>query len=1051
MSEVFDAVGPLERIKISAELAGKVKDLAQVAGPLQRVKVAQQVAELLRKLGAGVKPPEAEGAGSSQDFPLKEAASSYSGISHSGTTRARGDAEAYEKAIADAVAEAEPFVETDAQRTVLASEEAAYRVEYLAQYRQLMVVRSGTYSGHVAGRSNLNSKQASARNSALDRAMSRFYGWVESQGSRIKHAVQRARSPDQLAAAQAVKDAEQAAKDAKRAETQRKNVDFMVKLLTFKAGDELALGGSVIKKVSKDREGNPSKLTYVLTDGTTPFDDKIDVLRVLYRGDKEALRRDADAARVLISGASAVAQPSMPSHWSEKLLAGAEPGDIVLPEQVQARLDAHEGMFESAPLRGEASEEDIQDKAKSITAANFSSENKHAAKLQSTDQHALEMRKAVDLLALSRTLVAIGTRKNAQAPDGFTQVGTPYFQAAERYKNGAMAALASARGIAAFLAAMERHLAKPKRPSTASFDKHLVQNVTPPRLDLPTVEYEGDTWYILSTGTRREDGKVFAHLSSTTRGRQAANGVHPYQANDYIDLPEAGETEQEGEATVEHEIVEHVTKGGKGKTIRGIIRTDLTYAEAKAIDEYTFKKDGGWFIREKHLDGYIAPEGGNRPAPTPKPELSPEELAQAEADRLANEQVIQQQKRAQQAAKLREVAASTLEKAEASINQDRNTNTARRARMASSALGAAEADRALALTINNLADAIESGQATHLAGITSRAAVQSLQDSLRNAMYEAERGLSYADQQRQKGRAPTLADVEHAKIHMPKWGTAGSSVAGVLEAIKGKKGSVELAQKIRYSAGPDAEMISALKAMIGEKETSYQIGWWNLEQVAKVARLKRAGISNDRELKDALAEYLQFREGARAEDPIKKAERAIIGQKVGIDFFPTPAATAARMAALARITKGDRVLEPSAGNGNLADAAKSAGGEVDVIEISSQLREILTAKGYNVVAHDFDNFEPEEKYDAILMNPPFSSRQDAAHIMRAYRMVKAGGHLVAIAGEGVFFGSDGKAVQFRDWLDSVGAEVEGLDQGTFKDKSLLATTGANARLITIKK
>ncbi|WP_313453308.1 methyltransferase domain-containing protein [Stutzerimonas nitrititolerans] len=511
------------------------------------------------------------------------------------------------------------------------------------------------------------------------------------------------------------------------------------------------------------------------------------------------------------------------------------------------------------------------------------------------------------------------------------------------------------------------------------------------------------------------------------------------------------------EVTNEHreepapQIVEHVTKGGKGKTIRGIIRTDLTYAEAKAIDEYTFKKDGGWFIREKHLDGYVAPEGGSRPAPTPKPELSPEEQAQAEADRLANEQAVQSAKRAQQAAKLREVAASTLEKADASINQDRNTNTARRARMASGIIASAEADRALALTMNNLAGAIERGQATHLAGITSRAAVQSLQDSLRNAMYEAERGLSYAEQQKQKGRAPTLADVEHAKIYMPKWGTAGTSAAKVLEAIKGKKGSVELAKKIRFSTGPDAETVNALKAMIGEKETAYQIGWWNLEQVAKVARLKRLGITNDRELKDALAEYLQFREGAREEDPIKKAERAIIGQKVGIDFFPTPAAIAVRMASLARIKKGDRVLEPSAGNGNLADAAKSAGAEVDVIEISSQLREILTAKGYTVVAHDFDSFTPEEKYDAVLMNPPFSNRQDAAHIRRAFDMVKAGGHLVAIAGEGVFFGSDAKAVQFRDWLYSVGAEVEQLGSGTFMDKSLLATTGANARLITIQK
>lgn len=49
----------------------------------------------------------------------------------------------------------------------------------------------------------------------------------------------------------------------------------------------------------------------------------------------------------------------------------------------------------------------------------------------------------------------------------------------------------------------------------------------------------------------------------------------------------------------ELEIIEHTTK--KGKVIRGIVRTDLTRDEAKEIDPYTFKKDGGFFIRERHL------------------------------------------------------------------------------------------------------------------------------------------------------------------------------------------------------------------------------------------------------------------------------------------------------------------------------------------------------------------------------------------------------------------------------------------------------------------
>ncbi|WP_017757006.1 PLxRFG domain-containing protein [Pseudacidovorax intermedius] len=57
----------------------------------------------------------------------------------------------------------------------------------------------------------------------------------------------------------------------------------------------------------------------------------------------------------------------------------------------------------------------------------------------------------------------------------------------------------------------------------------------------------------------------------------------------------------------ESQIVEHVT--AKGKTLRGVVRQDLDAAAAKAIDPYTFQKDGGWFIREKYLGQAAAPAG----------------------------------------------------------------------------------------------------------------------------------------------------------------------------------------------------------------------------------------------------------------------------------------------------------------------------------------------------------------------------------------------------------------------------------------------------------
>lgn len=58
-------------------------------------------------------------------------------------------------------------------------------------------------------------------------------------------------------------------------------------------------------------------------------------------------------------------------------------------------------------------------------------------------------------------------------------------------------------------------------------------------------------------------------------------------------------------------IIEHVTK--KGKTLRGIVKTDWLQEEALKIDPFTFRKDGGWFIREE----YLKPEGGEDSAEVP--------------------------------------------------------------------------------------------------------------------------------------------------------------------------------------------------------------------------------------------------------------------------------------------------------------------------------------------------------------------------------------------------------------------------------------------------
>lgn len=54
-----------------------------------------------------------------------------------------------------------------------------------------------------------------------------------------------------------------------------------------------------------------------------------------------------------------------------------------------------------------------------------------------------------------------------------------------------------------------------------------------------TIQHDGDTWYVLAYGSKREDGKVFAHLASTTRGTQQKNGWCMMQICDWVEV-EAG-------------------------------------------------------------------------------------------------------------------------------------------------------------------------------------------------------------------------------------------------------------------------------------------------------------------------------------------------------------------------------------------------------------------------------------------------------------------------------------------------------------------------------
>ena len=161
---------------------------------------------------------------------------------------------------------------------------------------------------------------------------------------------------------------------------------------------------------------------------------------------------------------------------------------------------------------------------------------------------------------------------------------------------------------------------------------------------------EGE-WATATTGTvppksEESAAKPAAALSAeATSSEPETNDIDPATGEDRGEAPpKANEAEQApAPVTPDNPLVTHVTK--KGKTLTGTIRTDLTEDQAKAIDPYAFRKNGGWFIRSKPTKiepkeepvttpEQAATQAGDVPSPEPPPP-EPVDPAVAEAVDLA--------------------------------------------------------------------------------------------------------------------------------------------------------------------------------------------------------------------------------------------------------------------------------------------------------------------------------------------------------------------------------------------------------------------------------
>jgi len=113
-------------------------------------------------------------------------------------------------------------------------------------------------------------------------------------------------------------------------------------------------------------------------------------------------------------------------------------------------------------------------------------------------------------------------------------------------------------------------------------------------------------------------------------------------------------------------------------------------------------------------------------------------------------------------------------------------------------------------------------------------------------------------------------------------------------------------------------------------------------------------------------------------------------------YYPTPENLARIAVDLAYIRPEHSCLEPSAGQGGLAKFMPKD--RTRCCEISGLHCEILKHNGFDVVCRDFLQWAGElpDRYDRIVMNPPFADGRARAHVEAAAGLLTHDGRLVAI-------------------------------------------------------
>jgi hypothetical protein len=368
-------------------------------------------------------------------------------------------------------------------------------------------------------------------------------------------------------------------------------------------------------------------------------------------------------------------------------------------------------------------------------------------------------------------------------------------------------------------------------------------------------------------------------------------------------------------------------------------------------------------------------------------------------------QEVKEEKQQTAAEALKEKGFKAISDGTEELNKDRQDNTHRRAAMAANAERTATAKVEFGKILVKIAEKMESGEIKYLDKVRTAADLETLNNILQRARY---RHIEKNKLINSRDFVMNSETVFFAEIPYPLvYSNNKSDLLRMQEHSNGKKLAAARMLK-RFGNGENGgEFVECNTTQrIEDFETLFltRCSVWSEWQIkfkkdALLAykRIERMGLNQINTLRAALIELIELKNGTQDSETarklkVKELERKYIGAKIP-GFFPTPKTLAEQKIYLLDLQPTDKICEPSAGLGHIADLIKAKGFDVTCIEIHSGLAEVLKEKGHNVINEDF--LQHSNKYDKIIMNPPFENLQDVAHVKHAFNLLNEGGALVA--------------------------------------------------------